>query len=549
MKASDLFVKCLENEGVKYVFGVPGEETEDILFSLEKSSIKFIPTRHEQGAAFMADVWGRVSGQAGVCLSTLGPGATNLVTGVADANSDKSPVVAISAQADQRRLHKESHQYINLVELFRPITKWNSTISGPDVIAEVVRKAFKIAESEKPGATHIEFPEDIAAMKTTSQPIKVVRVRRPDPDNKALRDAVTLLKKAKYPLILAGNGAVRKLASEELNELVHKHQIPVVHTFMGQGAIADTSPQSLFSIGFNFRDIVMDAVDQADLIITVGYDIAEYSPDAWNKGNPKKIIHIDFTSAEVYSHYQPTVEIVADVHATLRELNNLLGSEDCRFDSNWYKDIRVRIHRDILSYELKPGKPFTIPGVLDVLQSLMHGDDLLISDVGSHKLWIARNFSATCPNGVIISNGLASMGIALPGAVAAALHSPQRRIVAAMGDGGFMMNSQELETAKRLGLGFVVLIFNDNDYGLISWKQQMSQGRSTGTALTNPDFKKYAESFGIKGYRPKGLAELRKQLTKSLQNKELCVFEIPIVTTVNRELIKKLKAMQKKRKG
>ncbi len=547
MKASDVFVKCLENEGVKYVFGVPGEEAEDILFSLEKSSIKFIPTRHEQGAAFMADVWGRVSGQAGVCLSTLGPGATNLVTGVADANSDKSPVVAISAQADMRRLHKESHQYINLVELFRPITKWNTAIFGPDVIPEVVRKAFKIAESEKPGATHIEFSEDIAVMQTKSQPLKVVRVRRPDPDNQALRDAVTLLKKAQYPLIIAGNGAVRKLASEELSEIVRKYEIPVVHTFMGQGAVADTSPQSLFTIGFNFRDIVMDAVDMADLIITVGYDIAEYSPDAWNKGKKKNIIHIDFTPAEVYSNYQPAVEIVADVPATLRELNNLLSRESFQYERSWYKNVRARIHKDIMSYELKPGQPFTTPGVLNILQSLLHGDDLLISDVGSHKLWIARNFSACCPNGVIISNGLASMGIALPGAVAAALHSPHRRIVAVMGDGGFMMNSQELETAKRLGLGFVVIIFNDNDYGLISWKQQMSRGRSTGTALTNPDFKKYVESFGIKGYKPRSVKELRNQLSKSLSRRELCVFEISITTKVNGELIRKLRIMHERK--
>jgi len=543
MKASDLFVKCLENEGVKYIFGIPGEETEDILFSLEKSSIKFIPTRHEQGAAFMADVWGRLSGQAGVCLSTLGPGATNLVTGVADANLDKSPVVAISAQAGLRRIHKESHQYLNLVELFRPITKWNTTISNPDVVSEVVRKAFKIAESEKPGATHIEFSEDVARMQTKAQPIKVVRVRRPDPDHKALCEAVSLLKKARYPMIIAGNGAVRKLASEELTELVRKHHIPVVHTFMGQGAVSDINPQSLFTIGFGFRDIVMDAVDMADVVITVGYDIAEYAPDAWNLNKNKKIIHIDFTTAEVYTHYQPTVEIVADIPATLRELNKLLGAEDWKIHTDWYQVVRTRIIKDIRSYELKAGQPFTVPGVLNILQSLMQGDDLLISDVGSHKMWIARNFSACCPNGCIISNGLASMGIALPGAVAAALYSPKRRIVAAMGDGGFLMNSQELETAKRLGVSFTVIIFNDNDYGLISWKQKMDTGRSYGTKLTNPDFKKYAESFGIKGYRPKDLHELKKQLSQSLQQRELSVIEIPIDAGVNEKLTKKLNTM------
>jgi acetolactate synthase-1/2/3 large subunit len=539
LKGSDLFVECLENEGVQYVFGVPGEEIEDLLFSLEKSHIKFIPTRHEQGAAFMADVWGRLSGHAGVCLSTLGPGATNLVTGVADANLDKSPVVAISGQAALQKLHKESHQYLDLVEMFRPLTKWNGTIASGQVIPEIVRKAFKMAESEKPGATHIEFGEDIAGAQVEGQPIFSKRVRRPDPDESALEEALTLLKGSRYPMIIAGNGAVRKAASQELTELVKTHNIPVAHTFMGQGAVLDSESQSLFSIGFGFRDFVMDAVERADLIMAVGYDIAEYAPNAWNPDKTKKIIHIDFTPAEVYTHYQPHVEIVADIPATLRALNmKLKGSS---FHDNWYRPVRERILEDRASYALKEGQPFTVPGVLNVLQSIMNNDDLLISDVGSHKIWIARNFSACCPNGCIISNGLASMGIALPGAVAAALLSPARRIVAAMGDGGFMMNSQELETAKRLNLGFIVIVFNDNDYGLISWKQQMAHGRSTGTKIGNPDFKAYAESFGIKGYRPSGVSELREQLKHSLETQELCVYEIPIDVSVNQELIKKLR--------
>ncbi len=540
MKGSDLLVKCLENEGVQYIFGLPGEEMEDILFSLEKSSIKFIPTRHEQGAAFMADMWGRLSGKAGVCLSTLGPGATNLVTGVADANLDKSPVVAISAQAAIKKFHKESHQYVDLVDLFRPITKWNGTITNKEVIPEIVRKAFKMAESEKPGATHIEFSEDVAGMDVEGGPISSKRVRRPDPDNSALEEAVALLKESRYPLIIAGNGAVRKMASEQLTELVKSHHIPVAHTLMGQGAVSDHEVQSLFSIGFGFRDIVMDAVDKADLIIAVGYDIAEYAPDAWNPERTKKIIHVDFTPAEVYTHYQPNVEIVADIPATLKALNQKLDHHKVFFDSHWYQPVRNSIVEDRESYALKEGQPFTVPGVLDVLQSIMHHDDLLISDVGGHKIWIARNFSACCPNGCIISNGLASMGIALPGAIAAALHSPGRRIVAAMGDGGFLMNSQELETAKRLNLGFTVIVFNDNDYGLISWKQQMSRGTSTGTKITNPDFKAYAESFGIKGYRPYSVQELSVQLRQSLDLRELSVFEIAIDTSVNQQLIDRL---------
>ncbi len=540
MKVSDLIVKCLESEGVRYVFGVPGEENEALLFSLERSSIRFIPTRHEQGAAFMADVWGRLTGKAGVCLSTLGPGATNLITGVADAYLDKSPLVAITGQAGLGRGQRESHQYLDVVNMFRPITKWNGSISDPDAAAEMVRKAFKIAETEKPGATHLELPEDIARMETNRQPLRSIRVRRPDPDRKALADAVRLLAAAKKPLVFAGNGAIRKLASSQLRELVSRCHFPVVHTFMGQGAISDLSPESLMTIGLGLRDLVMDAVEQADLVIAVGYDIAEYAPDRWNPKADKAIIHIDFTPAEVYTHYQPTVELVADISATLRELSAALTGHRCTFDPSWYAPVRQRIVEDIKGYDLKEGEPFTVPGVLNVLRGIMSDDDLLISDVGAHKMWIARNFPVCMPNGCLISNGLASMGIALPGGVAAALQHPSRRIVAAMGDGGFLMNSHELETAKRLGVAFTVLVFNDNDYGLISWKQRLATGHSTGTRLTNPDFKRYAESFGIPGYSPRTLAELTHQLREAVASRRLCVVDVPVDQRVNDELVKKL---------
>ena len=548
MKVSDLFVRCLENEGVRYVFGVPGEETDDLLFSLARSSIRFVPTRHEQGAAFMADVWGRLTGKAGVCLSTLGPGATNLVTGVADAFLDKSPVVAITGQAGLNRVHKESHQYLDVVNMFRPITKWNTAVSSPDVVPEVVRKAFKEAESEKPGATHIELSENIAKMTSTRRPLPAIRVRRPNPDLTAIREAVTLLTRARRPLIIAGNGAIRKLASTQLREFVSTYHVPVVNTFMGQGAVSDHSPQSLFTIGLALRDFVMEAVEAADLILTVGYDLAEYAPDVWNPRGTKRIIHIDFTPAEVYTNYQPAVEIVADISATLRELNQRLHAADCHFDTGWYANIRQRIVMDIASYDLKGREPLTVPGILNILRSLMGDEDLLISDVGAHKIWIARNFPVNCPNGCLISNGLASMGIALPGGVAAALQSPTRRIVAAMGDGGFLMNSQELETAKRLGVAFTVLVFNDNDYGLISWKQRMGGHRPTGTRLTNPDFNAYARSFGITGYSPRTLAQVKRDLRRALQSKELCVVDIPVDPRVNDELAKKLGGRNRKRR-
>ena len=544
MTVAELLVRCLENEGVRYVFGVPGEENEDVLFALADSAIEFVPTRHEQGAAFIANVWGRLTGQAGVCLATLGPGATNLLTGVADANLDKAPLVAVTAQGGTDRLHHESHQYLDVVAMFAPVTKWNAAIASSEIVPEVVRKAFKVAEIEKPGATHIELSEDLAGALTgpRDQPLPRRIVRRAAPDYKAIERAVALLRAAHRPLILAGNGAIRKRASKHLTELVTRHGIPVVSTFMGKGAVSDARDESLWSIGLGFKDFGLAAFEEADLILTVGYDIAEYAPESWNPTAEKPLVHIDFQPAEVYTHYRPEVEIVCDVSAALWELNDRLAGEDLEFDTEWFRPIRRRIVDDVASYSPEPGEPFSVPGALAVIRRALPDHGLLISDVGSHKMWIARNFPTYCPNGCIISNGLASMGIALPGGIAAALVSPERPIVAAMGDGGFLMNSQELETAKRLGVGFVCLIFNDNDYGLISWKQTRSRGTSVATGIGNPDFVRYAESFGIEAYRPDSPAELEERLTAALEDRKLCLIEVPVDTGVNRELIEKLEA-------
>ncbi|MBI5002356.1 acetolactate synthase large subunit [Candidatus Woesearchaeota archaeon] len=539
MKVSDLIVKCLETEGTKYVFGVPGEETEDLLFSLANSTITFVPTRHEQGAAFMADVYGRLTGKAGVCLATLGPGATNLITGLADAHLDKSPVVAITGQGDSERLHKESHQAVDIVNMFKPIVKWNTQISNPQITAEVVRKAFKMAEMEKPGVTHFELPEDIAKLPVEKQPLVPKKVRRPSPEYKCVQQTLELLRAAKRPLIIAGNGAIRKLASKHLRLFVERTHIPVVSTFMGKGAVSDLNEHSLLSVGLKMKDYVMCAIESADLIITVGYDIAEYDPENWNSTKNKKIVHIDFTPAEVYEYYQPDVELICDISGALWELNFFVEKEGLTFPK-WYTPVREKILEDLASYALQEGDQFTIPGTLRMLRELLHPEDIVISDVGSHKMWIARNYPCYEPNTCIISNGLASMGIAVPGGVAAKLVFPEKRIVAATGDGGFLMNSQEIETAKRLGLGYVILLFNDNNYGLITWKQEAHTGKSFGTALTNPDFKKYAESFGIKGYSPKTVAELRQNLTEAVNSNELCIVEVAVDVSKNKELNQKL---------
>ncbi len=542
MKVSDLVVRCLETEGVRYIFGLPGEENEDLLFSLQKSDITFIPVRLEMGAAFMADVYGRLTGKAGVCLATLGPGATNLMTGVADAHLDKAPLVAITGQGSSARLHKESHQYIDIVSMFQPITKWNASIRNPAITTEVIRKAFKLAEIEKPGATHFELPEDVARMTCELEPMERRPVRRGAPDYKAIGQVLNLLKECEYPLILAGNGAIRKMASKHLRKFVGETHIPVVHTFMGKGAVDDRDKHSLFAAGLQARDYVMAAFDRADLIIAVGYDIAEYAPESWNFNKDKCIVHIDFTPAEVYEYYHPTVEIVADISGTFWELNRRVFEQKIRFDPQWYQPLREHIQQDIASYDLTAGDDFTVPGVLNLIRRYMRPGDILLSDVGSHKMWIGRNYPVYEPNSVLISNGLASMGIALPGGVAAKLAHPDKRVVTAMGDGGFLMNSQEIETARRIGVGFTIIVFNDNDYGLISWKQDSHTGTTFGTRLTNPDFKKYAESFSIIGYAPKTLSELHQSLKRAITSQELSLIEIPIEPKVNYQLSQKLEA-------
>src|SRR5262245_26849930 len=397
MKASDLIVQCLENEQVGYVFGLPGEEVLDILDSFLPSRITFIPTRHEQGAAFMADAWGRLSGRAGVCLSTLGPGATNLATGVADANLDRAPLVAITGQGGRDRLHKESHQYVDIVECFRPLTKWNTRIEAPAVIPEALRKAFKLAESEKPGACHLEVPEDVAAEDTDGAPLSTERARRPSPDRPSLLAAARLIDEAAFPLIFAGNGVVRGRASDALRAFSRRHGIPVVHTFMAKGCVPYDDELCLLSAGLQARDYVSCGFEKADLIVSVGYDPVEYAPRFWNPGRATPIIHIDFTPAEVDSYYQPAVEVVADVRETLELLGDLVRGEK---DPAPFVTLRRFILEQIGDGAGDDDFPLKPQRILSDIRAEMAREDILISDVGSHKLWIARTFPAYEPNTV-----------------------------------------------------------------------------------------------------------------------------------------------------
>ncbi len=541
MNASELLVECLKNEGVECIFGLPGEENIAFLEALRHSEIRFITTRHEQAAAFMADTWGRLTGKAGVCLATIGPGATNLVTAIGDAFLDRSPVVAITGQAATTRMHKESHQYIDIVSLFRPITKWNTRIGRGEVIPEAVRKAFKLAEAEKPGATHLEFPENVADSEVprTCRPVKTSKVRRPAPDYKAVATAVDMIRLAQKPLILCGNGSIRKRSSKQLKLFLEKVAIAVTNTFMGKGAANWDYGYNLLTIGLQSRDYVTCAFEEADLVIALGYDLAEYSPAFWNPHKDKKIIHIDFTEAEVDEFYHPEVELVADIAATLWELNQ-------RFDNHredkgqWASKYRKLILDDINQYNDDTEFPIKPQKIIHDIRQVMGDEDILISDVGAHKMWIARMYVAKEPNSVIISNGFAAMGIALPGAIAAKLLYPDRKILAVSGDGGFMMNVQDLETAVRLKLPIVVMIWNDNGYGLIEWKQLNQYGHAYGVRIENPDFVKLAESFGAVGMRAEKTEDLKPMLKEAFTVDRPVVLEVPVDYRENIKLTEKL---------
>ncbi len=525
MKVSDLLVLCLEREGVEHVFGLPGEEMEDLLFSLRDSEITFVPVRHEQGAAFMADVHGRLTGDAGVCLATLGPGATNLVTGVADAHLDKSPLVAITAQGGLERLHQESHQAIDVLRMFEPVTKWNTQLDSPDIVHESVRKAFKIAEYEKPGATHLELPEDVAAVETGTRPLeRRERIPAPAPNPDTLDRVKTALRDAQQPIVLAGNGAVRTQAVPQLREFVAVTDIPVVSTYMGKGAVSDADERSLMTLESGSAKEPTSLIDDSDLVLAIGYDIAEHDPGEWDTEGAQ-FVHIDSEPAEVYEAYDPGIEVVADIGRTLQSLANWCREVDLSVDIAWYANVRRRILADV-DIEPADDPPFTVRSVLPILREILAPEDVLISDVGSHKLAIAQNFLTYEPNTCIISNGLASMGIAVPGGLAADL-AVDANVVTATGDGGFMMNAAEIETATRMDCRFTILLFNDDDYGLISDKQVAHTGESFGTGLSNPDFVRFAESFGIKSYRPGSADELRSQL-RSAVNGEMSLVEIPV---------------------
>jgi acetolactate synthase I/II/III large subunit len=539
-KASDVFVECLEAEGVQYVFGIPGEETLDLNESLADAAVRFVPVRHEQGGAYMADAYGRLTGRAGVCLGTLGPGATNLVTAVADAFLDRSPLVALTGQSDLERMHKESHQYIDLIGILRPVVKWNARVSSPEIIPEVVRKAFKVAESEKPGSTHLELPEDVMARPLDASPLPRHAPVQPEPGMRELQRATDIIMAAENPIILAGNGAIRTHASRALRAFVHTSGIPVAETFMAKGLIDYEDPHALGTVGLQSRDYAMAGFEDADVVIAVGYDLVEHAPEHWNPDADKQIVVIDTVAAEIDEFFIPAVELIGDIaHVLARLAAGCSRKQSQPPDSDRLRQLVMGALDDARTDSHFPMRP---PRVLADIRDALGRSDLLVSDVGLHKLWIGRIFPAHEPGTVLIANGLAGMGFALPTAIAAKLVNPGRKVVTVSGDGGFLMNCQELETAVRLRTPIVNVIWENGQFGSIVWKQDKKFGRHFGVDFGPTDFVKLAEAFGAPAWRCASADEFSQRFRHALTLDLPSVIVVPIDYSVDVAISRELGA-------
>jgi len=539
-KASDVFVECLEAEDVKFVFGIPGEETLDLNESLADSTIDFIPVRHEQGGAYMADAYGRLTGRAGVCLGTLGPGALNLVTAVADAFLDRAPLVALTGQSDLERMHKESHQYIDLIGVLRPVVKWNARVSSPEIVPEVVRKAFKVAESEKPGSTHLELPEDVMSRPLHASPLPGHAPVRPEPGTRELQQATDIIMAAENPIILAGNGAIRTHASRALRAFVHTTGIPVAETFMAKGLLDYEDPHALGTVGLQARDYAMAGFDDADVVIAVGYDLVEHAPEHWNPHADKRIVMIDTVAAEIDEFFVPEVELVGDIaHVLARLAAGCNRTPSATPGSERLRGLVLGALDEARTDGLFPMRP---PRVLADIRDALGPMDMLVSDVGLHKLWIGRMFPAHEPGTVLIANGLAGMGFALPSAIAAKLVYPDRKVVTVSGDGGFLMNCQELETAVRLKTAVVNVVWENGQFGSIAWKQDKKFGRHFDVDFGNPDFVRLAEAFGMPAWRCASADEFSQRLAAALALDVPSLIVVPIDYSVDVAISRELGA-------
>lgn len=537
MKASDLFVKALEAEGVEYVFGIPGEENLDLLESLRHSSIKLILTRHEQGAGFMAATYGRLTGKVGVCLSTLGPGATNLVTPAAYAQLGAMPMLMITGQKPIKTSKQGRFQVIDVVDMMRPITKYTAQVVSGDRIPSVVREAFRIAHDERPGAVHIELPEDIAAEETSTELVPASTVRRPIAEYKAINKAVEMIEQAKSPVLVIGAGANRKLTSKMLGEFVEKTSIPYITTQMGKGVLNEDNPLFMGNTALSDGDFVHRVINDADLIINVGHDVVEKPPFFMHHGG-SQVIHVNFDSAAVDPVYFPQLEVVGDIANSIWQIKQQITPQ-----SHWQYDFFQKVRNSYLEHRAESENDDRFPVLperfVNDIRKAMPEDGIVTLDNGVYKIWFARNYPAALPNTLLLDNALATMGAGLPSAMAAKMVHPDKPVITVCGDGGFMMNSQELETAVRLGLNIVVIILRDDAYGMIKWKQANMQFENFGLDYGNPDFVMYAESYGAKGWRISSTEELLPRVTECLNTPGVHLIDVPVDYSLNDETLNK----------
>ena len=527
MKASDLFIQCLEEEGVEYIFGVPGEENLDMLDSLSRSQkIKLILTRHEQGAGFMAATYGRHTGKAGVCMATLGPGATNLVTAAAYAQLGGMPILMVTGQKPIKKSKQGRFQILDVVAMMGPITKFTHQLASADNIPSRVREAMRLAEEEKPGATHIEFPEDVADEQTESRPLKPSLARRPSAEPKAVAAAVKRIEAAKAPILVIGAGANRKMTGRMLLQFVEKAGIPFLTTQLGKGVIDETHPKFLGCAALSAGDFVHRAVEDADLIVNIGHDVIE-KPPFFMKAGGAEVIHVSTRTAEVDPVYFPQIEVIGDIANAIWQMKEaIVPAPGWNFDHMLaYRAAEVAHTAKLECDERFPIFPACL---VKEIRAAMPADGIICLDNGVYKIWFARNYTARQPNTVLLDNALATMGAGLPSAMASAMVYPDRKVMAICGDGGFMMNSQEMETAVRLGLNITVLILNDGSYGMIRWKQANMGFKDWGLTYGNPDFVKYAESYGAKGHRVESAAHLPLLLRRTLSEPGVHLIDCPV---------------------
>ena len=535
MKTSDLFVKALENEGVEYIYGIPGEENLDFLDSLQGSSIKLILTRHEQAAGFMAATYGRLTGKPGVCLSTLGPGATNFVTSAAYAQLGAMPMIMLAGQKPIRKSKQGRFQIVDVVGLMKPITKYSEQIVDGNNVPAMVRDAFRIAMEERPGAAYLELPEDIAEEEPDASLFDVVGHRRPSADHKSIDAAVEMIQNAKLPLLLVGAGANRKLAGKMLRKFVDETGIYFFNTQLGKGVIDERHPQYLGTAALSSNDYLHCAIERADLIINVGHDVIEKPPFFMEKGG-KKVIHLNFFAAQVDDVYFPQLNVVGDISSSMWEISEKVKVSKDR-DFSYFQRVKDKVDSHITKYFEDDRFPMLPQRLVNLLRQNLDDEDIVTLDNGVYKIWFARNYECRAPNTMLLDNALATMGAGLPSAMAAKQIHPNRKVVSINGDGGFMMNSQEIETAVRMGLDLVVIILNDSAYGMIKWKQEGVGFDNFGLDFNNPDFVKFAESFGAHGYRAESDEQFKSILDTALNSKGVHIIDLPIDYSLNHSIL------------